>query len=174
MPAKIKIHGNTKDLTGKQFGRLVASKPTSKKTNDRCVIWQCRCNCGKIVYVSSSKLLCGRKKSCGCLYKETAPKNGMSNFEDITGRRFGRLIALEPTTKENSKCVVWKCLCDCGNITFVRGGHLRRGNTKSCGCLRDAHRFVVWTPIDPMDVPFAITDIMKTRREIKKFSKQAS
>jgi hypothetical protein len=31
---------------------------------------------------------------------------------------------------------MWECQCDCGNITIVVGKLLRRGVTKSCGCLR--------------------------------------
>ena len=31
--------------------------------------------------------------------------------------------------------VKWKCLCDCGNITYVPINHLKSGATKSCGCL---------------------------------------
>lgn len=29
----------------------------------------------------------------------------------------------------------WVCRCSCGNETLVRTGDLRRGNTRSCGCL---------------------------------------
>ena len=29
----------------------------------------------------------------------------------------------------------WLCKCDCGNETIIRGANLRRGITKSCGCL---------------------------------------
>lgn len=31
--------------------------------------------------------------------------------------------------------VIYKCLCDCGNYIDVYAGNLRKGNTKSCGCL---------------------------------------
>lgn len=48
---------------------------------------------------------------------------------DLTGQRFGRLIVVE------SMKTRWKCLCDCGNETFVDGGHLKSGHTQSCGCL---------------------------------------
>lgn len=60
----------------------------------------------------------------------------MTKPVDITGKRFGRLIALEPTERRSGSCVVWKCRCDCGNITYASTGNLRKGNVKSCGCLR--------------------------------------
>ena len=31
---------------------------------------------------------------------------------------------------------MWKCLCECGNSTFVRCATLRGGGVKSCGCLQ--------------------------------------
>lgn len=52
-------------------------------------------------------------------------------FQDITGVRFGRLVARQYLG--NGK---WECVCDCGNIRTVRAGHLNSGKTKSCGCLR--------------------------------------
>jgi hypothetical protein len=60
----------------------------------------------------------------------------MRKAKDLTGQRFGRLIALEPTKKRTSYgSVVWCCLCDCGNECFVSAGALQKENTKSCGCL---------------------------------------
>lgn len=53
---------------------------------------------------------------------------------DITGERFGLLTALAPTAKRSGPNIVWECLCDCGQITFVDTCKLRTGNTKSCGC----------------------------------------
>lgn len=53
---------------------------------------------------------------------------------DITGQRFGRLVALGRV--EGAKPgVTWLCRCDCGNEKPVLGISLRCGNTSSCGCL---------------------------------------
>jgi hypothetical protein len=59
---------------------------------------------------------------------------------DITGKRFGRLVVLERVPwllRHNA--VDWKCLCDCGTETIVRGTSLRQGDSKSCGCLVVKH-----------------------------------
>lgn len=49
--------------------------------------------------------------------------------QDLTGKRFGRLTALEYDHEKQK----WKCQCDCGNITYKRTGHLN-SNAVSCGC----------------------------------------
>lgn len=54
---------------------------------------------------------------------------------DITGQRFGRLVAMEPTKQRKNGNVIWKCLCDCGKSHYVRLGDLKNSSTKSCGCL---------------------------------------
>lgn len=59
----------------------------------------------------------------------------MSKAIDLTGQRFGRLIAIEKTDKRKNSQVVWKCVCDCGNVCLVKLSNLTRGHTKSCGCL---------------------------------------
>lgn len=56
-------------------------------------------------------------------------------FEDLTGRKFGRLTVLEFHGKDKDRRIQWKCLCECGNETIVTGKRLRNGDTKSCGCL---------------------------------------
>jgi hypothetical protein len=54
---------------------------------------------------------------------------------DLTGQRFGNLVALyrNGTTKEG--LVVWRCKCDCGKECDKVGVYLREGSTKSCGCM---------------------------------------
>lgn len=54
---------------------------------------------------------------------------------DITNNRYGKLVVLERTKKISGK-TVWKCQCDCGNITYVLTSNLTCNRIKSCGCLR--------------------------------------
>src|SRR5688572_18967007 len=60
----------------------------------------------------------------------------MGKFRDITGQKFGRMLAVRDSGRRtSSNKVLWECLCDCGNVTFVVSANLVNGNTKSCGCL---------------------------------------
>jgi hypothetical protein len=63
----------------------------------------------------------------------------MSKLLDITGQRFGRLIAIEIAHKEKrpagSSRIFWHCLCDCGRENVVAGEKLKNGHSKSCGCI---------------------------------------
>lgn len=55
------------DLTNQRFGKLIAKKPTSKRTNDGRIIWLCECDCGNTKEASSHDLLQGKIQSCGCM-----------------------------------------------------------------------------------------------------------
>lgn len=55
--------------------------------------------------------------------------------KDITGQRFGRLVAIRPNGKQGNN-IKWLCRCDCGNEITTNVSSLTRGKTKSCGCLR--------------------------------------
>lgn len=57
-------------------------------------------------------------------------------MKDLIGKKFGRLTAIEKTDERQSRSVVWKCRCDCGNIVFVSSNHLNTGRKKSCNCLQ--------------------------------------
>jgi hypothetical protein len=59
----------------------------------------------------------------------------MSKFIDLTGQKFNRLTVLKRIESKQTK---WLCECDCENRTqlVVFGGNLKKGHTKSCGCLR--------------------------------------
>lgn len=59
---------------------------------------------------------------------------------DITGLRSGKLLVLgysheDPKVESVS---MWKCQCDCGNITYVRLQALTNNKIKSCGCIKNA------------------------------------
>lgn len=56
-------------------------------------------------------------------------------FDDLTGKKYHRLTALEYSCNVKGLGSFWKCLCDCGNIAYVFASRLKTGNTKSCGCL---------------------------------------
>jgi hypothetical protein len=62
--------------------------------------------------------------------------NHHPNFKDITGQRFGRLIALELATEKRDGRTLWLCRCDCGKEKAISGKYLRTGRTISCGCAR--------------------------------------
>jgi hypothetical protein len=50
--------------------------------------------------------------------------------EDLSGRKFGRVIAIEKVDD-----IRWRCVCDCGVTKPVRKKDLKSGKTSSCGCL---------------------------------------
>ena len=56
--------------------------------------------------------------------------------KDLTGKPFGRLVALCEDGRTKSGSVKWKCRCECGNYTSVSEHDLSTGNTTSCGCLK--------------------------------------
>ena len=57
---------------------------------------------------------------------------------DISGQRFGRLIAIKPIDDRASNGGMrWECQCDCGNIVYPTINNLKRKHTTSCGCAKD-------------------------------------
>lgn len=59
----------------------------------------------------------------------------MGKYIDISNQRFGSLVALKPTKKNNR--FAWHCICDCGNEIDIDSGNLRNGRTQSCGCQKN-------------------------------------
>lgn len=57
----------------------------------------------------------------------------MSAFIDLTGQRFGRLLALK-WGRTNAGRSAWECQCDCGTVKSVDASSLRGGLSRSCGC----------------------------------------
>jgi hypothetical protein len=58
---------------------------------------------------------------------------------DISGQRFGKLVALRQGSTDQSPSrphIRWECLCDCGSVTLARLNNLRSGRAISCGCIK--------------------------------------
>ena len=60
----------------------------------------------------------------------------MSRLSDLTGERFGRLTVINRAENAKDGHARWNCLCDCGNHTVACGNDLKKGTTRSCGCMR--------------------------------------
>ena len=59
----------------------------------------------------------------------------MYSGKDLTGQRFGRLVALSSPGVTSQGLRAWLCHCDCGNEKVIDGHSLRRRQIRSCGCL---------------------------------------
>lgn len=60
----------------------------------------------------------------------------IGNARDLRGKKFGRLTVLDRVESVNKR-TIWLVQCECGNKNTADATHLTRGNTRSCGCLRD-------------------------------------
>lgn len=114
------------DISQQRFGLLTALEPISGKNSS--ARWRCRCDCGKETSVLYRELAYGKTRSCGC-----ARMGG--RIRDLTGQRFGRLLAQQRLPAKKDGSYLWRCLCDCGKTAFVPASALTKGQTRSCGCL---------------------------------------
>jgi hypothetical protein len=67
--------------------------------------------------------------------RDVTAKPRSPRWLDLSGQRFGRLIAIDWTSGVSDGCRVYRCRCDCGQETRVRSVHLTSRRIKSCGCL---------------------------------------
>lgn len=128
---------------GDKFGRLTVIELDEKrneierqrvKNNETTclnIYYKCKCDCSNLTTVSARSLKSGKTKSCGCYNKEKLKERR----EDLTGQKFGMLVVLKMAGIDKYNQIKWLCKCDCGNEKVVGGWHLKRGDTKSCGCL---------------------------------------
>ena len=137
---RIKYNKSNDDMIGKSFNHLTIigwhygkRTPSSRSS---CVLFDCKCDCGNNTYASKYDLETGHKTSCGCaLIDHNEHFLGDLKRKDITGIRFGKLVAITPSDKKDKAgCIKWKCKCDCGSIVCVSSTTLINGKTMSCGC----------------------------------------
>lgn len=114
---------------GYTVGSLTVLEGTQQRKSGY-MVWKCGCTCGGEILLDTRALQRGTIRDCGCQTKLSPGQ------QDLTGRRFGRLICIEPTTQRSSRGgLVWRCRCDCGAECLAVGRQLVAGYKKSCGCL---------------------------------------
>lgn len=64
----------------------------------------------------------------------------MGKVKPLNGIRFGRWTVLYEDGRSKSGSATWLCRCDCGTLRSVEGRSLRKGLSKSCGCVASEHR----------------------------------
>lgn len=121
MPSRLNLIGNV-------YGELTVAEMLYNYNNKHRTYYKCYTINGDAVIVRADALQSGAT----CCAKG-AGKAGKPI--DITGQRFGLLVAIRPIDERSSNgSVIWECQCDCGNITHVPLGQLTRKHTLSCGC----------------------------------------
>jgi hypothetical protein len=123
------------DVIGRRFGKLVALERVPSPS--RYAMWLCRCDCNRTT--RGTHLRSGHSRSCGC-GRQAFTKTGAQMAVPMIGKRFGMLTVISRAGSRqlcnDQSLAIWRCVCDCGNVKDVAGHHLRRGSTRSCGCLR--------------------------------------
>ena len=68
-------------------------------------------------------------------------------IKDITGMRSGKLVAVSPCgfilRSDGHRRAMWRCKCDCGNITTASSAEITMQLKKSCGCSRRKQKIIV-------------------------------
>lgn len=99
-----------------------------KKQNNN-FYFLCKCDCGTQKWINCDSVIRNVTKSCGCIARNPG-------YEDLTGRKFGRLLVIKYAGKKGNKRkrIAWLCKCDCGKQVEILGENLKQGISKSCGC----------------------------------------
>lgn len=77
----------------------------------------------------------------------------MQIISNLIGQKFNKLTVINFSHKKNGR-KYWMCQCDCGNNHVVEASNLKRGEVKSCGCLKKklldltGKKFGFLTPIE--------------------------
>ena len=119
------------DIVGNRYGRLVVTAFNYSDGHGN-LFWKCHCDCGNDVVVNGKNLLGNEgTRSCGCWLKDKIE----NRFEDLTGKKFGRLLITGYLGKDNYSQQRWSYICDCGTVKSISRNSLLSAGTQSCGCL---------------------------------------
>jgi len=100
--------------------------------------WHCKCDCGNEKDILGSTLLRGKTNYCS----NCRPPQ----YTDITGQRFGSLVAIKFDYMDSKKGAYWIFRCDCGNERIMLAKsvkyNFKKNGKATCGeCRGHAHNF---------------------------------
>jgi hypothetical protein len=106
-------------LIGQRYGQLQVTREVESTKYSR---WECQCDCGETVIVTSKAIRHDGKVHCG----------GAAHRTEV-GKRYGKLTVIglgKPIMGRKS----YECRCDCGNEGTYIARTVTKGNRRSCGC----------------------------------------
>ena len=112
--------GRAKDYTNQKINKWTI---LYRAKDSRRPMWVGQCECGNYCKLRGGEF---SQQCTECQHK--------ASRTDYTGMRFYKLVATSERETRNGKTYI-KCICDCGNETWVSNGNLTSGEVKSCGCL---------------------------------------
>lgn len=139
----MKLRANCIDETNHRYGKLTVIEPV-RPQNSRKIMWRCVCDCGSEIICSGSDLRGGKRTSCG---------KHCNIVKDEVGNVYGALTVLRRDYQKTNPTegVYWICKCGlCGNEKTVSGHVLRKGEAKSCGCIKSYGEVVVRRALDKL------------------------
>lgn len=123
------------EIVGKTFNNFKVLLKTDKRTSNKSILYLCECiHCGSLIELETSVI---KKKNKLCPFCQ----NRKNTLIDLTDEIYGYLKVLKRDESEehigHEKDSYWICQClNCGSIKSIRGVSLRKGLTKSCGCIK--------------------------------------
>lgn len=147
------------DLTGQDFGYWhVIQRAENDKSGK--AMWLCKCTkCNQTIKpVAGSHLRSGRSTTCTNCRQQ---KMTAATIKDETGKDYGFLHVERKATEDEKPRhdrtgTYWNCTCTkCGRQNvIVFGDYLRKGETKSCGCINSYNESKICQMLDNMQIKY--------------------
>lgn len=155
---------------GKQYGKLIVESVNHERSDSKHTYYNCRCLCGNTDIIIKRSDYLNENSNCGCVKHrvsiksiESLQKYAKKREEELVGQRFGKLTVIEHAgkMKDRNNANIWKCQCDCGNITFATTSELRSFHIKSCGCLYSYYEMLIASFLRKENISFKQEYIFK-------------
>lgn len=117
------VFGNIKVIKRAEGDLERCRKSKKEKGTTTNPVYTCECLlCGKIFNRNIYAIKNNKFQNCGC----------QSLQYDLSGKKFGKLLAIRPVGLDEHKEMNWACKCDCGNTYVAKSYSLRIGHTTQC------------------------------------------